>query len=456
MMKTYQNALDFLFNRTNFEREHASSFHHRDFKLDRMRALLEELGNPQTTPAVHIAGTKGKGSTAHMVAACLQASGLRTGLFTSPHLELYEERIRINGIPIDREEIVQLAGLLKSATRKLQNRDASLNPTFFELTTALAWLAFQSHDIQIAVMEVGLGGRLDSTNLCHPLVTAVTSIGLDHTQQLGSTIKEITIEKAGIFKTGIPVISGCVREESRKVIRQKSQQHHSRLWEVDRDIKIAESKNDKGEQVIHVTSPERTHADLQLSLLGAHQIRNLAVALGILDCLHEAGMRINFPAIPSTLKNLSIPGRQEILSHHPLILLDVAHNEDSNHALISTIEMLPSEHGPRVLIFGSSRDKNFAAQLSSLSPHFDHIFLTACSNSERSCLPEKLLSSISASNHASIVTTPDVSEALHDASSLIGDTGTLVVSGSFYLAGECRSAYTNMQQKKQPHRNVVA
>ena len=456
MMMTYQNAIDFLYNRTDFERKNASSYRHQDFKLERMRALLEELGNPNTIPAVHIAGTKGKGSTAHMVAAGLQASGIRTGLFTSPHLENYEERIRINGVPIDQSEVTHFVELLKIASDNLTSRVPSQNPTFFELTTALAWLAFQSHDIQIAVMEVGLGGRLDSTNLCNPLVTAITSIGLDHTQQLGDTIEQITAEKAGILKSGIPVISGCSRKGSQNVIRQKCDELQLRLWEINQDIQICNNMNSDGDSVIEITTPVREHKDLQLSLLGEHQIRNLAVAVAILDCLQEAGVDIEFAKVPSAIRSMQIPGRQEIICRSPLILLDVAHNEDSNEALISTIKQLPPVKGPRVLIFGSSRDKDYKTQLRELAPLFDRILLTSCSESERACNPDEMLKSLEPQIQPEITVDADVKHALNAAQTFVGEKGALVISGSFYLAGEVRTLFSTQQQKKLPQENVVA
>ncbi|MBD3676692.1 MAG: bifunctional folylpolyglutamate synthase/dihydrofolate synthase [Planctomycetaceae bacterium] len=455
-MTTYHEAIEFLLNRTNFERKHASTFQHRDFKLDRMRALLKELDDPHVIPAVHIAGTKGKGSTAHMVAACLQASGFRTGLFTSPHLENYEERIRIDGLPLEREDLVHYVEILQRATETLQSRDSRLNPTFFELTTALAWIAFRAQEVQIVVLEVGLGGRLDSTNLCHPLVTAITSIGFDHTQQLGNTIEKITAEKAGILKSGIPVVSGCTRDNARKVVRQKADDCSSRLWELQRDILAETIVDERGNTYHNFQTPHRKYENLRLRILGAHQVRNLAVALGILDCLHQSGFEINHRSIPTVIGEMTIPGRQEILSHQPLVLLDVAHNEDSNQALIESLQQLPPTTGNRILIFGSSRDKNYAQQLEGLVPLFQQVILTSSANSDRSCRPEEMFDSISPvfQNRLSVVET--VPSAMEKAIHEVGRNGLLVVSGSFYLAGEARCEIKKYQKKRQPHENVVA
>ncbi|MDB4637410.1 Mur ligase family protein, partial [bacterium] len=285
-MTTYKQAMEFLLNRTNYEQKQSTSYRHTDFKLDRMKQLLEELGNPQCIPSIHIAGTKGKGSTAHMVAACLHSAGHRVGLFTSPHLERYEQRIQIDGEMISESQLIEQTGTLKTAVETLRSKSDAHEPTFFELTTALAWLCFRDAKVEIAVMEVGLGGRLDSTNICHPIVTVITSIGIDHTEQLGNTITEIAREKAGIIKLGIPVISGCKLAEAQKVIRDKSQQLNCPLTEVDLDITYSSSESPQGDQVRHhIRIGERSISDLTLPLLGEHQIRNLATALGAIDAM---------------------------------------------------------------------------------------------------------------------------------------------------------------------------
>ena len=196
----YRSALRFLLKRINYERNPVAAQTMRHFKLDRMRKLLDELGNPQQrVPVVHVAGTKGKGSTATMIAAVLSSAGFRTGLYTSPHLNCLEERWRIDGQNCTQRDLVELVNQLRPAVRKLEQQTAVI-PTYFELTTALAWLHFAKARTDIAVIEVGMGGRLDSTNICHPLISVITSISLDHTQQLGNTLAAIATEKAGIYE----------------------------------------------------------------------------------------------------------------------------------------------------------------------------------------------------------------------------------------------------------------
>ena len=225
------DALQFLLGRENYERWQKMPYDPARMGIERMRQLLEAIGSPQENlPIVHVAGTKGKGSTAAMIAAALSAAGYRTGLFTSPHLERIEQRIAIDGQPCTAEEFTALLELLRPAVDTLDRRAAEgrSGPTFFEIVTAMAFLHFSRKKVQAAVLEVGLGGRLDATNVCQPTVSVITSISFDHTQQLGNTLAAIAGEKAGIIKPGVPVVSGVVQVEARNVIRQACQKTGSR------------------------------------------------------------------------------------------------------------------------------------------------------------------------------------------------------------------------------------
>ena len=224
-VQTYEQAIGFLFDRTNFERTPA--FSKQDFKLDRMRRLLELLDNPQSRlPCIHIAGTKGKGSTAIMLAEMLSAAGHRVGLYTSPHVEAFEERMQVAGQRPTPDQIVDLVRRVQVAVRQCESDPQPFNPTFFEVTTALAWLFFETQQTEIVVLEVGLGGRLDSTNVCSPLTCVLTTISRDHTQMLGSTLSQIAAEKAGIVKPRVPVISGVIGDEAQAVIEETCSQQH--------------------------------------------------------------------------------------------------------------------------------------------------------------------------------------------------------------------------------------
>ena len=234
------DSIEFLLGRENYERWRKMPYDPARMGLDRMHQLLEAIGSPQRgLPIVHVAGTKGKGSTSAMIAAALSAAGYRTGLFTSPHLERIEQRMTIDGQPCEVEEFTTLVDLLRPAVEALDRRAAKdqTGPTFFEIMTAMAFLHFARQKVQAAVLEVGLGGRLDATNVCQPVVSVITSISFDHVQQLGNTLAAIAGEKAGIIKPGVPVVSGVVAAEARDVIRQVCRKRSCRL--VERDVDFA-------------------------------------------------------------------------------------------------------------------------------------------------------------------------------------------------------------------------
>ena len=242
--QTRDEAVDYLLGCINYERQSPVDYREREFKLDTMRALADRLGNPQTAyPVIHIAGTKGKGSTAAMTAAMLQRAGFRVGLYTSPHLHRLEERMVINGQEIEAESLVSTVQRLKVAADQLcqeisEGRFVGNRPTFFELVTLTAWLYFRSAGVDIAVVEVGLGGRLDSTNICEPRLGIITSISKDHTQQLGDTLGEIATEKAGIIKPGMKLISGVLNDEPAAVIRETCRRKGVELLELGRDFEV--------------------------------------------------------------------------------------------------------------------------------------------------------------------------------------------------------------------------
>ena len=229
---TYDEAISFWYGRINYEVRSAGPL---DLKLERMRALLRRLGDPQDrVRLVHVTGTKGKGSTCAMIASVLRATGYRVGLFTSPHLEHVEERIQVNGVPITRAELVACMGDVAPAVRAMEAEAGLPSPTFFEIGTALGFLHFVRRRCEVAVIEVGLGGRFDSTNVCRPLVSVVTNVGLDHTAQLGNTLEEIAYQKAGIIKRRVPVVSGVTQDGPRAVVRAVAAEMDAPLWEVGR------------------------------------------------------------------------------------------------------------------------------------------------------------------------------------------------------------------------------
>jgi dihydrofolate synthase / folylpolyglutamate synthase len=444
-----RDAMAFIFGRLNYERVPHDSYTVEDFKLARMQRLLEALGNPQVRlPAVHIAGTKGKGSTAAMLAAMLQAAGLKAALFTSPHLFEYEERMTVNGRRPSHQDIVDLVSIAKPVVEALDGVSNEPGTTFFELTTALAWLYFTQEAADVAVLEVGLGGRLDSTNLCRPLCCIITSISRDHMRLLGETLPEIAAEKAGIVKPGVPVISGVEQPDAAKVVTDVARSMQAPEYRLDRDVRFeARLHHDAGSQMpdlprftVDVTTPWRSHTSLPCPLPGRHQARNLACAVAAYDSLSAIWPQLSPDAIEAGLRRVDWPLRIQQVGFAPRVILDGSHNDASATVLCETIERLPCTR--RVLIFGTSRDKDVRSMLSIFGRHFDLIVLTRYMKNPRA-LPVDQLASIAAETVACPTQTAATLDlAWKIARDQVTEDGLICVAGSLYLASEMQLLLT--------------
>ena len=337
----HASALEFLYGRIDYERNAVIPYRSRAFKLDRMRELLSRLSNPHhAVKVVHVAGTKGKGSTCAMISAALSAAGYGVGMYTSPHLERLEERFRFAGEPCSQDELVELAAQVHPVVMAMDREAASSSaaeagPTYFEVTTAMALLYFCHRAVDLAVVEVGLGGRLDSTNVCLPVASVITSISFDHTKQLGQTLQRIASEKAGIIKPGVPVISGVSAAEPRKPIREAARQWGCQLFEIGRDFDAIENTNPSDvpfrpgifrNRMDYRQSPAIYLSELEVNLAGQHQLENAAVAIATLHTLRQDGWEVNEPSIRSGLAGVQWPARAEIFPCRPIIVLDTAHN----------------------------------------------------------------------------------------------------------------------------------
>jgi dihydrofolate synthase / folylpolyglutamate synthase len=402
-----EDSIRFLLGRENYERWRTMPYDATRMGLDRMRQLLELVGSPeQGLPVIHVAGTKGKGSTSAMIAAALSAAGYHTGLFTSPHLERIEERLSIDGQSCGSEEFTALVNLLQPAVETLDRRTpvGQSGPTFFEIVTAMALLFFRRQHVKVAVMEVGLGGRLDATNVCQPAVCVITSISFDHTQQLGNTLAAIAGEKAGIIKPGVSVVSGVVEPEALDVIRQRCRKAGSRLIERDSDFAFdyhpprhLEREAAKGRIVYRqiasgVQEAQDTAAPghaYDLGLLGRHQAANAATALAAIDVLRQSQWSIPAAEVQRALADLAWPARVEIVSRRPVVVLDAAHNVASVEALLETLDESFSVDR-RLLIFATTHDKDIRGMLSCLLSHFDAVYFTRYAGNSRAVPPEEL------------------------------------------------------------------
>jgi dihydrofolate synthase/folylpolyglutamate synthase len=440
---TYEQAIDFWFRRINYEQNTPQQG---DLKLDRMRALLGRLGDPQDRlRIVHVAGSKGKGSTAAMLAAILQAAGYRTALFTSPHLVSVEERIQIDRQPIPAPELAALMDEIRRACTGPAGQNLERELTFFEIGTALGFLHFARRRADIAVIEVGLGGRFDSTNVCRPLASIITSISLDHTQLLGNTPEQIAFEKAGIIKPARATISGVRGSGPRRVIADICRQRGSAMRQVDADFGYEHEpglvrEGEQREPVVHVRTWRRAWPELHLGLIGEHQAQNAAVAVATVEVLGEMGLPVGEPAVRSGLARVDWPARMEILCRQPLAVLDCAHNTASANALVQALrESFPRPPGARrLLVFAGSRDKDLEGMLRVLALPFDRIFLTRFRDSPRATAPEELIALVPEERRAATVMIGSAAQAWSEARREAGDHDLICVAGSVFLAGELR------------------
>jgi dihydrofolate synthase / folylpolyglutamate synthase len=403
------------------------------FSLDPIRALLARLGNPERAlPVVHVAGSKGKGSTALMAEAILRGAGRRVGTYTSPHLERWTERFRIDGAEIDGDRLAAAVETVRPHVEALCAGDVDTVPTFFDAITAAAFVLFADARVECAVLEVGLGGRLDSTNACEPAVTCITSIELEHTDRLGDNLAAIAGEKAGILKRGIPAVVGRLPDEALAVVEQRAAEVRAPIARFGRDFGSELLDADLEGSRIRIRDGA-LDATVRLPLLGAPSVHNAALALACAKRL--LGDALPAPAV-AVLSRVELPGRIEVLCRRPAILVDAAHTADSARALASVLERLGR---PLHLVLSISEGKDVDAILATLLPLASSLVLTRAEPA-RSMAPEalaSLASRIAPDLPARVETDPRA--AIRGTRARCADTEALCVTGSVYLAGIARS-----------------
>ena len=454
--QSYEQAIGFLYERINFERTPADDKH--DFKLSRMRRLLEFLGDPQKhLPAIHIAGTKGKGSTAIMLAEVLTSAGYRVGLYTSPHVEVFEERMQVAGQQPTPVQIVDLIRRVQTSVDRCESAASPFSPTFFEVTTALAWLFFEAQQAEIVVLEVGLGGRLDSTNVCVPITCVLTTISRDHTQLLGSTLTQIAHEKAGIVKPNIPVISGVQGDEAQAVIAETCRDQQAELWQLGREFDYSHTSLVRLKPgfmgldrlltnfgTVDVATPVERWPSMPLTLAGEHQAHNAAVALATIDKLRQLGWRVSQEAARTGMAKVRWPMRIEVLSQRPTVIVDAGHNWESISALGRTLEESFSSPAPgkmpsrRVLIFAATKDKDVIGIVRQLLPRFDTVILTQYLNNPRAVPPRSLMRLIQSVSDVVCHVASTPAEAWQLARRITTPDDLICVTGSFFIGAEVR------------------
>jgi len=425
----YDEAIAFWFGRINYEIRAAAP---KDLKLERMRALARLLGNPQERlRIVHVTGTKGKGSTCAMLDAVCRAAGYRVGLFTSPHLVRVEERMQVNGVPISREELTARMQEVVPAVKELEKHPWP-PPTFFEINTALGLCHFVCRRVDLVILEVGLGGRYDSTNICRPLVSIITSIGYDHMAQLGNSLEAIAWQKAGIIKPRVPVISGVTQPGPRAIIAEEARQSASPLIQLGQSFCYQ-----PGPESTVTVATGRTWPTLRLGLLGDHQAANAALVVAAVEQLRDQGLVIPDAAVAHGLAEVRWPARIEVIRRRPTIILDSAHNVPSVEALVATLRQGVTARGRKIVIFAVSQDKQYAEMMQLLASYFDEFAFCRYGSNPRAVAPEllsKVLQVASPGKPFSLFEQPG--QAWQAVRPGLHQDDLLVVTGSVFLAGE--------------------
>ncbi len=481
--QSYEEALAFLYKAIDYEKLISYQYNSSTFSLDRMVKMLEYAGNPHKGfPSIHITGTKGKGSTSIMMSTILECAGLTTGLFTSPHLVDLKERIQINRQNISEHEFTSNLNELMPYIQHLRETEPSASPTFFEILTAIAMLYFKKKHVEMAVLEVGLGGRLDSTNVVVPQVSVIANVGFDHTAILGHTLSSIAYEKAGIIKQGVPVVSAVEDPEALSVIEKTCKEKDARLYLLGRDIWVEEIQsvlennselhrhshrtildfglrnvdlslnpqvqnpkskipNPKSERGLMYTIKtwRHTYPEIFLPLIGAHQAKNCALALGALEIMREQGnISIDDEIIREALAHVYCPARIEVIGENPLIILDYAHTVDSMKFLRDSL-LENFTFNKLILVLGFSQDKDLDNILKEIITVGDSIIVTRSEN-PRSAAPEDLYQRIEKLCGKQPEITDSTQDAVTAAKRMASKEDLICITGSAYVAGEAMQA----------------
>lgn len=451
----YNTTLSYVNSFINFEKipryQYASAF-----KLERMNAILKELGDPhKDLNIIHIAGSKGKGSTCAIAAYILRQAGYKVGLYTSPHLVDFRERIRIldgsrleaqgsrqisqfEGM-ISEEEINDILEEIKPAAENFREHRIFGEMSFFEILTACAFLYFKKTQVDIAVLETGLGGRLDATNVAAPLVSGITNISLEHTDKLGNTLAKIAHEKAGIIKAGGLVVSASQEREVMDVIKKACKEKNAKLYEIGKDIVYSVVNLSESGQAFDLKAPGHYYKNLEMNLIGCHQIENASLAIGMLRLIDPDEIDIKENDIREGLRNVSWPGRLQIIQKNPYIVLDGAHNSASALALTDSIKRL-FNYKKLICVFGISSDKDIKGVSNVLETVSDAIILTKASNNPRAEDAANLRQNFRDSGQ-SLEESCNIDEAMQKALRLADKDDLILVTGSLFVVGDAMKMY---------------
>ena len=420
---TYQQTLDYLYGLEKFGMI---------FGLTQEERILDAIGNPhKEIQAIHVGGTNGKGSTAAMISSILQREGYRVGLYTSPHLIRFTERIKVNGKEIEEEEVVALTGWMR---KEIETAGITAPFTFFDFTTAMALHYFKEKWVDLAILEVGLGGRLDSTNVIDPLISVITNIAKDHEEYLGKSILKIAHEKAGIIKKGRPLITAATQPSVLRLFSKVCREMGSPYFRVGKEFRYLRAED--GE--FNYEGLNRKLWGIHLNLKGFHQVINATTAFGAMEVLEDLGHRVSTEAMINGVREVDWPGRLEMISSSPKVVLDGAHNPAGALVLKESLEEeFHYEH--LVLLIGIMKDKDIQSMLHLLAPLADHIILTK-PHTDRAT-PPSLLKRALGPNGKKAEVAEDFKKAIERGLSLTEKEDLLCITGSLYTVGEARAYF---------------
>ncbi len=409
--------------------------------LKNISYLLSLFDNPHLkTKVIHIAGTNGKGSTAAVLSSILKTAGYKVGLYTSPHLVSFQERMRINDKMIAQHDVCNLLERLKPAIQKVAQNSMYNHPTFFEVITAMAFLYFYENDVDFSIMETGLGGRLDATNVCKPLVSVITHIDYDHMDKLGNTLSEIASEKSAIIKDNTVVISANQYPEAYKVIKSIAKDNKASLYSIGKEVQVKLNYSSINGNTFNYNGIDNQFEELFTSLVGNYQIENSAMAIAVSELLNKMGYKVNKDAIVAGLKNSKWPGRFEIVQKEPLVILDGAHNPNGVKNFTDNLKMI-FKNNKIIAVLGIFSDKDYPNIIKNIVPFVDQLILTMANNPRATSTNILAKEATKYINPEKIIKKNNVDSAIQESIKIAEKDDVICVTGSLYTVGEAKAYF---------------
>jgi len=437
-MITYTEALDYIYDLTKYGTK---------LGLENIKYLSFLLGDPhKKLKIIHVAGTNGKGSTSSLISSILQSDGYRVGLYTSPHLVDFTERIKINNKQIDRKKVSELLERVKPYIEKVANTPSYGHPTFFEVVTSLAFLYFFEEQVDFLVLEVGLGGRLDATNICEPLVSVITHIDYDHMDKLGNSLEEIASEKGGIIKSDGIVISSKQYDKAYKEIKKIANERNSLIYSTGKEINYKIVKSNIKGVIFNLKGIYRNYKNLHTSLLGRHQADNASTAITAVEALKIKGINISEKAIRDGLEKVKWTGRLEIIQNNPTLILDGAHNPNGVKIARQALEEIFSYHR-LILVLAIFADKDYKKMIQIIAPIAD-LIITTKAKSPRAASPQIIAKeAVQYIDENKIIITENIPQAINFALSKSNQDDLICITGSLYTVGEAKKYFKSKEYK---------